>query len=856
MDDNKKCIPFSFIMFLIIVFSLAFVRTNAKADYIEDMTVGYTETGSEESPVEVYIDGYTLAAGEKLYALTWSEENGQDDLISYEMSEASDKRFIADIALKRHNSFGRYFTHFYSNLNGEMRFVAATEYLINEPQSNEIRINSIYGDNGTYRINISGLTNQTDIKEIKVAVWSNTDQSDLIWYTAKRDVNGDCYAEIRMSDYGYKDAAFNEHVYMWDVNGNATFLGADSVEYHKENNSISIDFRDNKYVITLKATGIISGRCALWSEENGQDDLAWHEMEYDSSIGALTLSVSPDVLRHTGKAYAHVYTDIGSKSEFVNGLEFNTEQIREKLYIETDRNAGSFRLVVNKNAVSPDFDSVVIPVWSKADQSDIVWYQADKDETGNYSVESNISRHGGNLAEYYAHAYGCTSNGSKIFIDGKLMNFNASCDSIKCEKKDNKNYIISVVNPGVPGGISKIEAAVWSDNNGQDDLAWTEGSRVNDHEYQISVDIGKHKDNGSYSLHIYATTNNGNKVFIGAYADIFVYSNISGNISFKNIDNQNGTFEAYIKLSNTSNYLKKIVVPVWTSDDQNDIKWYTAEKISADTYKVVIDVKNHKYNYGNYHIHVYAGFGTDELDFVTGTDKYFSRNATITVSDSDGTYKRRLTYYGKGLSSVRFAVWSDENGQDDFRWYDGIKQGDEFYVDVPLSNHSHNGSYSVHLYTGDDFICATQFSLINYVEWAVKTANDNRVGYSQEHRDLNPDVDCSSFIYYSLYYSGFAGNLSSVAFYTGTELYYLQRCGFKTYKYTSESNLKPGDILWYRRNGGGHTEIYMGNHMLVGARNSVVDGIDYPQGGDQTGKEVAVGGFYNPGWMYVMRYYE
>ena len=75
-------------------------------------------------------------------------------------------------------------------------------------------------------------------------------------------------------------------------------------------------------------------------------------------------------------------------------------------------------------------------------------------------------------------------------------------------------------------------------------------------------------------------------------------------------------------------------------------------------------------------------------------------------------------------------------------------------------------------------------------------------------------------------------------------------------QYSGVDSLKPGDILWYRRNGAGHTEIYIGNNKLVGARDSVVNGVDYPQGGDQTGKEVAVGDFFDPGWMFVLRYYE
>ena len=856
MSDKKSRIKVFFIAGFTFLFTLLCLNTNIKADNLTGITDGYTETNLSGAPVEVFLDGYTLSDGERLYALTWSEENGQDDLVGYEMSDAGDGRFIADIVVNRHKSYGKYFTHFYANRNGNMQFLSGIDYVINESQNSKISVDIESGESGAYGINIAGVSGKLDVKEVKAAVWSNDNQSDLIWYTAKESDDGSYYAEAKMSDYGYKNGTFNVHVYKWDSYGNATFLGANLIEYKKEVNSININYADGQYTITLSASGISNARCAIWSEENGQDDLSWNKMNYDSQTGAYTLSFSQNILKNTGKAFAHVYTDIGSTAEFVSGLEFNTEQIKEKLYAETDTTTGSFKLVVNGSAVSSDAESVVIPVWSKSDQSDIVWYEAKKDANGNYTVEANISNHGGTLADYYAHAYGCMTDGSKSFIDGKILSFKTADTSIECTKQNNKQYLLSIHNPYVAGGIKKLEAAVWSDNNGQDDLIWTEASKVSNTEYQLTINTGDHPDNGHYSVHVYADDNNGNMVFVGAYSDLYVYSNVSGDISFNNVDNKNGTFEVSIKLSNATEQLKELMVASWTAGDQSDIKWYTAEKVSDDTYKVTVDVKNHKNNYGTYHIHVYAKFDDDELDFVTGSDKYFGVNAEITVSEPDGSYSRRLSYPASGLSSVRFGVWSNENGQDDFRWYDGTKNGNEFYVDVPLSNHAHSGTFTVHLYTGNTFVSATQFSMINYVEWAINTANDDSVGYSQENRNLNPDVDCSSFVYYSLYNNGFKNNLSSVAFYTGTEVYYLQRCGFQMIQYSGVDSLKPGDILWYRRNGAGHTEIYIGNNKLVGARDSVVNGVDYPQGGDQTGKEVAVGDFFDPGWMFVLRYYE
>ena len=46
-----------------------------------------------------------------------------------------------------------------------------------------------------------------------------------------------------------------------------------------------------------------------------------------------------------------------------------------------------------------------------------------------------------------------------------------------------------------------------------------------------------------------------------------------------------------------------------------------------------------------------------------------------------------------------FAVWGDQNGQNDIQWYRADEMSDGTYLcDVPVSNHGETGSYTVHAY--------------------------------------------------------------------------------------------------------------------------------------------------------------
>ncbi len=66
---------------------------------------------------------------------------------------------------------------------------------------------------------------------------------------------------------------------------------------------------------------------------------------------------------------------------------------------------------------------------------------------------------------------------------------------------------------------------------------------------------------------------------------------------------------------------------------------------------------------------------------------------------ADGRYLD-VTLTGRSdLSRVWFPTWSQDNGQDDLRWYEAVKQTDGSWTcRVPLSNHGSTGTYFIHAY--------------------------------------------------------------------------------------------------------------------------------------------------------------
>lgn len=129
-----------------------------------------------------------------------------------------------------------------------------------------------------------------------------------------------------------------------------------------------------------------------------------------------------------------------------------------------------------------------------------------------------------------------------------------------------------------------------------------------------------------------------------------------------------------------------------------------------------------------------------------------------------------------------------------------------------------------------------------YVTWAVSIANDPAHGYDQDNRD-GPDYDCSSLVAYALRAAGY----NVWIFDTDSEIGQLEGIGFERLAY-DPSILQPGDILWKD----GHTEIYVGNNEVVGARQNEFGGIKGGTPGDQTGDEISVCPMFM-GFTYIFR---
>lgn len=141
------------------------------------------------------------------------------------------------------------------------------------------------------------------------------------------------------------------------------------------------------------------------------------------------------------------------------------------------------------------------------------------------------------------------------------------------------------------------------------------------------------------------------------------------------------------------------------------------------------------------------------------------------------------------------------------------------------------------------------YKVSNAVDWALKTAKDDKCGYSQVRR-TGPDYDCSSFVASALKAGGFDINPAATTTFNLDQI--LLRLGFSKMKYTKPFYFQRGDIVL---NDTHHVGIMSDSDHIVHASCSETRGKD-GKPGDQTGREIAEVNFYDPsyGWNNVYRY--
>ena len=181
----------------------------------------------------------------------------------------------------------------------------------------DLTITSLNNTTGSYDLVISNLIVPRGFKEVLVPTWSEKNgQDDIIWYKAAKQANGDYKVTVRSSNHKGDSNLYNSHVYLVDNDGKYIGLGGKQVtlDITKTQGTLTIANNDKNrgtfdVLITnlTNPSGISGVVIPVWSEQNGQDDLVWHNAtKQDDGSYKVTISASQHKW-NSGKYIIHGY---------------------------------------------------------------------------------------------------------------------------------------------------------------------------------------------------------------------------------------------------------------------------------------------------------------------------------------------------------------------------------------------------------------------------------------------------------------------------------------------------------------------------------------------------------------------
>lgn len=638
----------------------------------------------------------------------WSDDKGQDDL-KWFTAECAGDVWKSKIRIEEFRKTGIYNVHVYAEyVSGSSVFLESKTFNVTKPSG---KITAKAGD-GSIEVTISDLNVPSGIEKLSVPVWSKENQEDIYWYTAQRVNEKTFKVKVLMENHRYNLGNYNIHVYVCGQNRTETFIGSIIEKMVTPDATISVknsDGKQNKYELS---TGNLSGygelqkaQFAVWSDKNGQDDLVWYEgvRNHDG-----TWKTSVDIVNHrtSGKYNVHGYITLKSgENRFLNAIIFNVDSPTAIITSrEYDINSGTITITIDNIVTKSDVKKISIAAWSKDMQEDIYWYEAKKISEREYKVVIDLKNHNFNYGTYQIHGYAQCVNGVENFLGAISTNVKASIAKLRATDVtgEQKNFEISISDLGVYSSATSVKYAVWSEKNGQDDLLWYETTK-NNGSYSTKINISDHKTIGTYNVHAYAQLSGGKSVYLGETQ--FEVTPPRANLYVEKFDLLEGKFEVTIKNISTRSGISQITLAVWSKNNQEDIYWYSASKVSNDTYKVTVNISRHNMNLGRYSMHGYLLDGNGINSYLGYTDYQIVLPSTdIEIINKDGMQleyevSNKVTTTCFNVQKVEYAVWSQVNGQDDIKWYGAVTTDKKKWsAPVPISNHRNSGRYNVHVY--------------------------------------------------------------------------------------------------------------------------------------------------------------
>jgi len=467
---------------------------------------------------------------------TWSNEQGQDDIIWHKAQKQSDGTYKFTVRASEHkNSVGDYSVHLYYIQNdGKLVGVGGTTTKVSvaKPEG-KLTIANNNPKTGTFDVIVSEVSSPQGVREVLLPTWSNDQgQDDIIWHKAQKQSDGTYKFTVRSSEHKNSVGDYSVHLYYVQGDGKLVGVGGTTtkVSVAKPEGKLTIANNNPKTgtfdVIVSEVSspqGVREVLLPTWSNDQGQDDIIWHKAQKQSD-GTYKFTVrSSEHKNSVGDYSVHLYY-IQNDGKMVGVGGTTTKVTRAsvakpegKLTIANNNpKTGTFDVIVSEVSSPQGVREVLLPTWSNENgQDDLIWHKAQKQSDGTYKFTVRASEHKNSVGDYSVHLYYVQNDGKMVGVGGTTTKVSIATGEkpqgkISIQNKNNETGEFDIVVSGVvaPEGVKEVYLPTWSSENGQDDIKWYTAERQADGTYRKRVYARDHKNSqGEYNVHLYYLNN-------------------------------------------------------------------------------------------------------------------------------------------------------------------------------------------------------------------------------------------------------------------------------------------------------------------------------------------------------------
>ena len=391
-----------------------------------------TEKGTFDAVIRNVVAPYGL---KEVLVPTWSNKNGQDDLVWHKAERQSDGSYRATIKASDHkNDTGKFNVHiYYVDQNNKKNYITETITEVQQVKpSGTVTIENNNTVTGTFEAVVRDVVAPNGLKEVLIPTWSDSNgPDDLVWHKAVRQSDGSYRATIKASDHKNEDGKYNIHVYYVDQNNQRNYITETTTEVRQARRSGTILIQNNNkdagtFDVIIKDVnspkGVRTVQVPTWSDKDGQDDIRWYEATRQSN-GDYKVSIkASDHKNSTGKYHIHLYYIQNDGSRVGVGtttteVEFRNAMTKTQASIKNvNSGAGTYTVTVDQAPQGRRIKNIRVAAWSQAHQENLYWYSTAP--SGMHTeVQVSAANHQYQSGNYTTHVY-------VDYVDGGVEGFN------------------------------------------------------------------------------------------------------------------------------------------------------------------------------------------------------------------------------------------------------------------------------------------------------------------------------------------------------------------------------------------------------------------------------------------------